>query len=57
MRTECEGSKIEYMVLFAGLLELSLKEWTKLPVILCEVGWGTSTPELVNRRNSKCSMN
>ena len=40
IKIDVEGS--EYMVL-RGMLN-SLREWTTLPVILCEVGWGTSHP-------------
>ena len=40
IKIDVEGS--EYMVL-RGMLD-SLKEWATLPVILCEVGWGTSHP-------------
>ena len=40
IKIDVEGS--EYLVL-RGMLD-SLKEWTSLPVILCEVGWGTSHP-------------
>ena len=40
IKIDVEGS--EYLVL-RGMLD-SLKTWTPLPVILCEVGWGTSHP-------------
>ena len=40
IKIDVEGS--EYMVL-RGMLD-SLKTWMPLPVILCEVGWGTSHP-------------
>ncbi|MDP6195660.1 MAG: FkbM family methyltransferase [Candidatus Poseidonia sp.] len=40
IKIDVEGS--EYLVL-RGMLD-SLREWGSLPVILCEVGWGTSHP-------------
>jgi FkbM family methyltransferase len=40
IKIDVEGA--EYLVL-RGMLD-SLKKWTPRPVILCEVGWGTSHP-------------
>ena len=41
IKIDVEGS--EYLVL-RGMLD-SLRTWAPLPVILCEVGWGTSHPQ------------
>ena len=41
IKIDVEGS--EYLVL-RGMLD-SLRTWTPRPVILCEVGWGTSHPK------------
>ena len=41
IKIDVEGA--EYLVL-RGMLD-SLRKWAPLPVILCEVGWGSSHPK------------